>query len=77
MSRIVRTNYQVRPPVVLPALENVLGKPLHKDLVCPVIWTHSGNVRREQRGAFRHDCELQRTPKITYNLLRNKQNGLT
>ena len=77
MSRIIRTNYQVRPPVVLPALENVLGKPLHQDFMGPVVRAYTGNVRREQRGAFRHDCELQRTPKITYNSLRKKQNGLT
>ena len=77
MSRIERTNHQVRPPVVLPALENVLGKPLHQDLMGPIVRTYTSNVRREQRGAFRHDCELQRTPKITYNSLRNKQNGLT
>ena len=77
VSRIKRANYQVGSGVVLAALEAVLGEALDQDLVCLVIWTHTSNVRWEQRGAFRHDCELQRTPKMTFNSLRNERKGLT
>ena len=77
VSRIKRANYQVGSGVVLAALEDVLGVALDQDLVCLVVRTNTSNVRREQRSAFRHDCELQRTPKMTFNSLRNKQNSLT
>ena len=76
VSRIKRANYQVGSGVVLAALEDVLGEALDQDLVCLVIWTHTSNVRWEQRGAFRHDCELQRTQKMTFNSLRNGQKVL-
>ena len=76
VSRIKRANYQVGSGVVLAALEDVLGVALDQDFVCLVVRAHTRNVRREQRGAFRHDCELQRTPKMTFNSLRNEQKVL-